>query len=74
MAKARIVERTNVDGSIVFVIQQPHFLLRWIWVDAWINSFAGADCQDTYSTLEEARKNLIYFNGSRGHDRVVEYS
>lgn len=58
--KARIIRRANVDGSIKFVIQQRHFIFRWIWVDAWINSMSGASCTDSFDTLSEAKKNLCY--------------
>lgn len=71
MAKCRIIERTNVDGRISYVIQQRHFLFRWWWVDAWINSDDGAACKDSFSTLEEAQKNLCYFDGCKCVERVV---
>lgn len=71
MAKCRIIERTNVDGRKEYVIQQKHFLFRWWWVDAWINSSCGAACQDSFSTLEEAQKNLCYFDNSKCVERVV---
>ncbi len=69
--KARIVERTLPAGDKTFVIQQPHFLFRWWWVDAWINSWAGAACNDSFPTLEEAQANLCYFDGTGCKDRVV---
>jgi len=68
--KARIVERTAPDGSKTYVIQQRHFLFRWWWVDAWINSWAGAACQDSFPTLEEARRNMCWFDGTPCTDRV----
>jgi len=68
--KARIVERTNVDGRKSWVIQQKHFLWKWIWVDAWINS--GASCTDRFSSLEEAKKNLCYFDGTKVKEKVVK--
>jgi len=70
--KTRIVERTGVDGRVQFVIQQRHFLFRWKWVDAWINSWCGAGTQDYFGTLTEARKNLCYFDGSTCVDKVVK--
>ena len=73
MAKCRIIERTNVDGRKKYVIQQKHFLFRWSWVDAWINSDCGAACTDNFSTLEEAQKNLCYFDGSKCVELVVSY-
>ena len=71
MAKCRIIERTNVDGRKSYVIQQKHFLFRWWWVNAWINSSCGAACTDSFSTLEEAKKNLCYFDDSKCVERVV---
>jgi len=72
MRKVRIVERTGPDGRIRFVIQQKHFLFRWWWVDAWINSSSGAYCTDSFDTLEEAKENICYFDGTKTIDRVVE--
>lgn len=71
MAKCRIVERTNVDGRIKYVIQQKHFLFFWWWVDAWINSSVGAACNDSFSTLKEAQEHLCHFDGSKAKDRVI---
>lgn len=70
--KIRIVKRTCVDGRIIYVIQQRHFLFRWWWVDVWINSGMGAYCQDCFDTIEDAKKNLCYFDGSKNNDVVVE--
>ena len=69
--KTRIIERTNVDGRKSWVIQQKHFLFRWWWVDAWINSSSGASCTDSFSTLEEAKKNLCYFDGTKVKEKVI---
>ena len=49
-----------------------HFLFRWWWVDAWINSFGGASCKDSFDSLEEAEDNLCYFNGSKPTERVIK--
>ena len=69
--KTRIIKRTNVDGRILYVIQQKHSLFRWWWVDAWINSGCGASCQDSFSTLEEAQKNICYFDGTKCEEEVI---
>ena len=69
--KVRIVERTLPNGMKKYVIQQKHFLFRH-WVDVWINSWDGAACQDSFSTLEEAQSNLCYFDGTQCIDTVVE--
>ena len=67
--KARIVKRTNVDGRIEFTIQQRHFLFCWWWVDAWMNH--SVSTTDTFSTLEEAQKNLCYFDGRKGKEEII---
>ena len=69
--KARIVERKYPDGRIEYVVQQKHFILKWLWVDAWLNSWEGANCRDYFSTLEEAQENLCYFDGTPIKERVV---
>ena len=56
MKKCRIIERTNVNGTKSYVIQQKHLLFRWIWVDAWVNSWDGPACIDYFDTLEEHRE------------------
>jgi hypothetical protein len=71
MKKTRIIERTSPDGRISYVIQQKHFLFFWWWVDAWINSSAGAACTDSFSSLEKARANLCYFDGSKCTEVIV---
>ena len=69
MSKVRIIERTNVDGRIDYVIQERHFLFRLWWVDAWVNH--DVSTTDTFSSLEEAKKNLCYFDGSKPICKVV---
>jgi len=69
--KARIVERTAPDGRKEYVIQQRHRWFRWWWVDAWINSWAGAACRDSFPTLEEAQRNLCWFDGTPYMERVM---
>ncbi len=68
--KVRIVKRIGTDGNAQFIIQQKHFLFKWWWVDAWINSWAGASCKDYFDTLAEAKKNLRYFNYPKSKDIV----
>jgi hypothetical protein len=70
--KARIIKRTNVDGRVEFVIQQRHFLFFWWWVDAWMNH--SACTIDSFSTLEEAKKHLCYFDGSKGKEEIINLS
>ncbi len=70
MKKVRIVKRTNVDGVITYIIQQKHFIFRWLWVDAWINNLVDINCE--YSSLEEAKCHLCYFNGSKAVIEVIE--
>ena len=67
--KLRIVKKTNVDGVVSYTIQQRHFLFRWWWVDAWVNN--DASTVDTFSTLEEAKKNLCYFDNSKVKHEII---
>ena len=69
--RTRIIERTLPDNRIKYVIQQRHFLFRWWWVDAWINSCWGAYCQDGFDTLEEAKNYMCYFDNTRCIERTI---
>ena len=69
--KTRIIKRTGPSGNVRYVIQQKHFLFRWWWVDAWVNSIDGAWCTDDFATLEEAEANLCYFDGTKCKEEVV---
>jgi len=71
MIKTRIIKRTEPDGRVEFVIQQKHFMFRWWWVDAWVNSWSGASCRDSWDTLEEAKENLCYFDDTPSKEEVV---
>jgi len=64
--KYRIVERTNVNGRIDFVIQQKRSFFGLKWVDA-----CPVWCTNSFGTLGEAKVNLHYFNGATHTDRVV---
>ena len=70
--KCRIIKRTSPYGRVTFVIQQKHFLFRWWWVDAWVNSSDGASCRDDFHTLEEAQENLCLFDGTKFQEEVLE--
>lgn len=61
MKKCRIIKRTFVDGTVKFVIQEKHFLFKWWWVNAWMNSSSPAECIDSFNTMDEALDNLPYF-------------
>lgn len=69
MNKARIIKREYPDGSTRYVIQQKHFLFRWWWVDAWVN--CGVETKDSFNTLEEAKNNLVWFDGSKLKETVI---
>jgi hypothetical protein len=71
--KARIIERTSCDGTKTYVIQQKHFLFRWWWVDAWLNSSMGASCVDSFPTLDLAQKHMCYFDGTPTTECVCQY-
>lgn len=70
MNKARIIKRTAPDGRIRYIIQQRHFLFRWWWVDAWVNHDVWTT--DSFDSLEEAKENLCWFDGTEWADEVVE--
>lgn len=70
--RCRIVKREGVCGDVNFVIQQKHWLFRWMWADAWENSWAGAACNDSYPTFEIAEHHLCHFDGSICTDTVVK--
>lgn len=63
MAKGRIKVQ-EFNGIRRFVIQERHFIFKWQWVDAWVNSIYGAAYQDTFYTLEAALEALE--NNHRG--------
>lgn len=69
--KTRIINRVAPDKRVKYVIQQKHFLFRWWWVDAWINSLAGAACQDSFDSFDAARTNLCYFDGTQTKETIV---
>ena len=71
MSKFRIIERTNVNGRKSWVIQQKHFLFIWWWVDAWVNSPGGGYSIDSFNSLEEAKNNLCYYDGTKVKEKVV---
>lgn len=71
MDKVRIIERTLPCGQVKYIIQQKHFLFRWWWVDAWINSLSGAWCEDDFDSLSEAVENLCYFDGTPIKEKVI---
>lgn len=62
--KVRIVKRTHPDGTVDYQIQQKHFLFRWWWVPAWVNS-GDTWVRDTFPTMEQAEANLCYFDGTK---------
>lgn len=71
MRQSRIVKRTCCNGQVVYVIQVKHFLFR-CWADAWTSRIDGVYFMDTFPTLEEARRNVCYFDGTPARDEVVE--
>jgi hypothetical protein len=70
--RTELVNRTHPSGRVEYVIQQRHFLFKWWWVDAWINSSAGAACQYSFPTLQQAKDNLWQFDDSKPTEEVVE--
>ena len=66
----RIIKRTLLNGEVEYTIQQKHFLFWWWWVDGWVNK--DVSTTDSFKTLEEAKANLKYFDGSRCIEKVVK--
>ncbi len=67
MIKIRIVKQTMPDSRIVFEIQRK-FL--WMWIDAYYFNHT-AKIYRIYSTLEEAKKDLCYFDGTKIKEEIV---
>jgi hypothetical protein len=72
MKKCRIIKRIDPCGEITYVIQQKHFLLRWMWVDAWVNQLFPFALNDTFNSLEEAKRNLCHFDGTKIIEHVIK--
>jgi len=69
-SRLRIIKRTKPNGSIVYVVQKNHFIFRRYWYDFF--TYSGQVWNDDeYNSLEEAEKDLIYFDGSKSTDEVI---
>ena len=68
--KARIIKRTCPGARETFVIQQKHFLFRWWWVDAWVNS-PDPGATSSFGSLKEAQDNLWEYDGSKCKEEIV---
>jgi len=75
MKKVRIVERTSIYGSVTYVIQRRYNLFAWSWWDdaSSYDSFISLDprSKNTFSSLEEAKRNLCYFDGTKVQEKIV---
>lgn len=38
----------------------------------WVTDWAGAACRDSFYSLEEAKRHLCLFDGTKSTDTVVE--
>ena len=73
MEKAtRIIKKTMPDGRIEYTIQKRHFIFFWLWVDARVNIFIDSNYRDTFATLEDAKKHLCFFNGTKVRKEVID--
>ena len=70
--RCRIIKRTECDGTIRYVIQQKHFLFWWVWVSTWVYSSYGARRENYFDSLDEAKYNLCYFDGTKAVVEVIE--
>lgn len=72
--KVRIIKRTSVGGIVEYIIQRKGWLG---WRDAWFFKSCGSSlplwgcCKDNFYTLEEAQKNLCYFDGSKPIEEII---
>lgn len=74
LKKSRIIKMTYQDGTVQYQIQQRHFLFRWMWVAAWVNSWMGASApSDTFSTLDEAIEGLTAYENPLVSEEVVQF-
>ena len=73
MCKARIIKRTSCVGYVNYVIQQKHPIFWWKWIDGYRSSNSqSSTCPFIYfESLENAIKDLHYFDGSFPIDEVV---
>lgn len=69
--KARIIERIAPNGEKVYIIQQRHWLFSWWWKDVSLNSGISFLKQDYFPTLEEAKKNLCFFDGTPWKNNII---
>ena len=67
----RIVELTYPGGNKKFQIQKKHWLFKNKWISVYDGGPYSTDCS-IYDTLEEARKNLVYFDGTKTVVKEVE--
>lgn len=69
MNNIRIVERTNLGGILTYVVQERHFLLKFLWVDASINY---ENARDTFNTYQDAENYIKTRINGKVPDRVVD--
>lgn len=69
--KARIIKRTLPSGRVRYVIQQKHFLFRWWWVDAWVNSI-NPYVNYEFDSLESAHENMCWFDDTKIKEEVIQ--
>jgi hypothetical protein len=62
--KLRIIERTNVDSSITYIIQRRKLLK---WVDA-----KSELSHNVFKQSSQAKKAIKFFNGTKHTDKVFE--
>jgi hypothetical protein len=70
MKKTIIIERVYPDGSKRYVIQQKHWLFRWMWTNA-NNNAPFSYRSDAFDSLEDAKKNLCWFDGTKIIEKVI---
>ena len=67
MKKARVIERTDIDGRVHYVIQRKYL---WWWGDA-IILYSNHSRTASFDTLEQAKRHLCYFDGTKVKERII---
>lgn len=63
--ETRIIKRIWKDWDISYVIQRK---ILWFWYDIWGGDYYWF--MESYPTLEEAQKNLCYFDWTKNKDII----
>lgn len=71
MKKQCRIVRVEFAGRTSYNIQRRHFLFPWWWVPAWTTTLGGEHCNDSFNTLEEAQKHLVFWDGTKPTETIA---